>query len=265
VTIVIAVANQKGGVGKTTTCTNLAASLVVRGKNVLLIDSDPQGNATMGSGIEKNKVNYSLNDVLLGECRLQKALYYTDAGYDLIPGNEDLTIAEVKLLNLENRESQLKQAISGIQDQYDYCLIDCPPSLNMLTINGLVAASDIIIPMQCEYYALEGLAGLLNTVKQIQKTVNPTLKVLGVLRTMFDGRSRLTTDVSQQLQNYFGEQLYKTLIPRNIRLAEAPSYGVPGIMYDKQAVGAKAYLALADELLANETITAEQDFAISGD
>lgn len=253
---IIAIANQKGGVGKTTSCINLAASLAAERRQVLLLDSDPQGNATMGSGINKKALNGSINEVLLGEAEISSVIMGTQAGYDICPGNSDLTAAEVGLLQRSRREYQLLQALSRISGSYDYILIDCPPSLNMLTINALVAADSVLIPMQCEYYALEGLSGLLDTVNSIQANSNKKLHIEGLLRTMYDGRNRLTIDVSDQLTTHFGKQLLTTIIPRNVRLAEAPSYGLPALLYDKSSAGAEAYLALAKEILQKR----EQEF-----
>lgn len=250
---VIALANQKGGVGKTTSCVNLAASLHSIKRRVLLIDLDPQGNATMGSGVDKNNVDYSSNDVLLETVKIEKAIIKsTPGGYDLLPGNSDLTAAEISLINKPNREQKLKQALRAVADKYDYVLLDCPPSLNMLTLNALVAANSLLIPMQCEYYALEGLSALLSTMEQVKKTLNPNLYVEGIIQTMYDPRNRLAQDVAKQLKAYFPDKVYKTVIPRNIRLAEAPSHGVPVLLYDKSSRGSTAYLALAGEILRQE-------------
>jgi chromosome partitioning protein len=247
---ILAVTNQKGGVGKTTTCVNLAASLVATKKKVLLIDLDPQGNATMGSGIDKNDVESSLYNVLVeGKPVAEVSLHGENAGYDIVPSNADVTAAEVELLDLDNNEYRLRDALVLEKVAYDYIIIDCPPSLNMLTVNALAAADGVIIPMQCEYYALEGLAALMDTINQIQESVNPNLKIEGLLRTMYDPRNSLTKDVSEQLTEYFGDKVYRTSIPRNIRLAEAPSFGMPVLFYDKQSKGAVAYLALAGEML----------------
>lgn len=245
---IIAVANQKGGVGKTTTTVNLSASLVATKRKVLVIDLDPQGNATMGSGVNKHELEKSVYDVLVHGATAAQVTVKTDpAGYDILPANGDLTAAEVELIEIEGRERRLKVALDEVKDQYDYIVIDCPPSLNMLTVNAFIAADGIIIPMQCEYYALEGLTALMDTMERI-KEINPGLQIDGLLRTMYDPRSSLTTDVSSQLINHFGDKVYGTVIPRNIRLAEAPSYGVPILHYEKTSRGAVAYLALAGEV-----------------
>ncbi|MBI1424029.1 MAG: AAA family ATPase [Gammaproteobacteria bacterium] len=247
---IIAIANQKGGVGKTTTCINLAASLAATKRRVLLIDIDPQGNATMGSGINKNSLDLTTCDVLLGECTAEQAIKRADEGqYDILPANSDLTAAEVSLIEFQDRQSRLRKALVPVKDRYHYILIDCPPSLNMLTLNAMVAAQSVMIPMQCEYYALEGLTALLETVNKIQATVNPELSVEGLLRTMFDPRNNLANDVSGQLLIHFPQKVYRTIIPRNVRLAEAPSHGKPVIQYDKTSRGSLAYLALAGEIL----------------
>lgn len=249
-TKIIAISNQKGGVGKTTTSINLAASLVVTKHNVLLIDLDPQGNTTMGSGVDKSNLSYSSMEVLLNQVPLPYAVVRSDAGFDLLPANQDLTVAEVTLLQAaEDRELRLRKALQKLDGSYDYIFIDCPPALNILTLNALVAADSVLIPMQCEYYALEGLAGLVETIEQVKARVNPTLHIEGILRTMYDGRNRLTLDVSAQLHHYFDDRVYRTVIPRNVRLAEAPSHGLPIILYDKRSQGAEAYLALAGEMI----------------
>ncbi|MCP5143611.1 MAG: ParA family protein [Gammaproteobacteria bacterium] len=245
-----AITNQKGGVGKTTTSVNLAASLAATRRRVLLVDLDPQGNATMGSGVDKRNIVLSSFDVLMENATLAQArITLPDVGYDLLPANADLTGAEVGLLEEYGRELRLRNALATVEDQYDFILIDCPPSLNMLTVNALVAAEAVIIPTQCEYFALEGLSALLETVEKIKKYLNPELKVEGFLRTMYDPRNNLATQVSQQLIQHFGEKVYRTVIPRNVRLAEAPSHGLPALLYDKASSGALAYLALAGEML----------------
>jgi chromosome partitioning protein len=249
---ILAIANQKGGVGKTTTSINLAASLVKTRRRVLLIDIDPQGNATMGSGIAKEQARASTYEVLLGLDTLEAARVPTEGGYDLVPANSRLSGAEVELIELDRRERRLRGALETVRGDYDFVLIDCPPALNLLTVNALSAADAILIPMQCEYYALEGLTALLNTVRKIRETLNPRLEIEGLLRTMFDPRNNLDNEVSAQLKEHFGEKLYRTIIPRNVRLAEAPSHGKPVIVYDLQSKGAQAYLALAGEMLRRE-------------
>lgn len=247
---IIAVTNQKGGVGKTTTAVNLSASLQAIKRKVLLVDLDPQGNATMGSGIDKSKLQRSTYDVLVGTCNAEQAIISLEVlGYDLLPANGDLTAAEVELLNIKHKEYRLRNALASVADQYDYVIIDCPPSLSMLTVNAMVASQSVIIPMQCEYYALEGLTALVKTISGISEQLNPELKIEGLLRTMYDSRNSLSKDVSEQLIQYFGKQVYDTVIPRNVRLAEAPSYGVPALIYDNKSRGAMAYLALAGEML----------------
>jgi len=251
-TRIFAIANQKGGVGKTTTGINLAASLVKTRRRVLLIDLDPQGNATMGSGVNKESVAVSTYEILLGFEPIENAILQTEGGYDLVPSNSRLSGAEIELIELDRRERRLKTALEMVGGRYDYVLIDCPPALNLLTLNAMVAAQAVLIPMQCEYYALEGLTALVNTIDKIRSTLNPQLRIEGLLRTMFDPRNNLDNEVSAQLKDHFGDRLYRTVIPRNVRLAEAPSHGKPVIAYDLQSKGAQAYLALAGEMLRRE-------------
>jgi chromosome partitioning protein len=247
---ILAVANQKGGVGKTTTSINLAAGLSNAGSRVLLIDLDPQGNATMGSGIDKRPLQVTVYEVLLGTTTIRDARIHSDnGGFDLIPANRELAGAEVELVDLSGREERLKAALAELEAEYDYILIDCPPALSLLTVNGLTAAHAVMIPMQCEYYALEGLTDLVETIKKVRNHLNPTLEIEGLLRTMYDSRNTLSQQVSEQLRKHFGNKVYRTIIPRNVRLAEAPSHGVPGIRFDEQSKGAIAYKALADEVL----------------
>ncbi|RCS57041.1 ParA family protein [Parvibium lacunae] len=247
---IFAVANQKGGVGKTTTTVNLAAGLATQGQRVLLVDLDPQGNATMGAGVDKRALTESVYQVLLGVSTIERVRQRSEAGgFDVLPANRELAGAEVDLVDLEQRETRLKMALKGVDEQYDFVLIDCPPSLSMLTLNGLCSANGVIIPMQCEYYALEGLTDLVNTIKKIHANMNRDLKIIGLLRVMFDPRMTLSQQVSEQLETHFGDKVFKTIIPRNVRLAEAPSYGVPGVNFDKSAKGAQAYIQFAQEMI----------------
>jgi chromosome partitioning protein len=250
VTRILAIANQKGGVGKTTTSINLAAGLAMAGRRALLVDLDPQGNATMGSGVDKRTLRDTVYQVLLGSASIAAVRLKSESGgFDLIPANRELAGAEIELVELPGRESRLKQALESVAAQYEYVLIDCPPALNLLTVNGLTAAQAVMIPMQCEYYALEGLSDLVQTIKKVRNHLNPTLEIEGLLRTMYDPRNTLAQQVSDQLQQHFGEKVYRTVIPRNIRLAEAPSHGVPAMSFDRQSKGALAYLALAGEVM----------------
>jgi len=247
---ILAITNQKGGVGKTTTGVNLAASLAATRQRVLLVDLDPQGNATMGSGIDKRTLKQTVYHVLLGETDIRAVrATSTNGNYDVVPANRELAGAGIELVDIDQRETRLKSALATFEGEYDFILIDCPPSLNLLTVNGLCAAQAVLIPMQCEYYALEGLSDLVQTVKKVRAHLNPQLEIEGLLRTMFDPRNTLAQQVSAQLQQHFGDKVYRTVIPRNVRLAEAPSYGVPALGFDKTSKGAQAYLALAGEML----------------
>jgi chromosome partitioning protein len=253
-TQIIAVANQKGGVGKTTTSVNLAASLAVIKRRVLIVDMDPQGNATTGIGLDKHEMPVYLSDVLLGDAKVDEAIQtIPNMSVSGLAGGPDLTIAELEMMKMDDREYRLQKVLQSIKGNYDYIIIDCPPSLNMLTVNALVAANGVLIPMQCEYYALEGLSALIGSIETIRSNSNPKLEVIGLLRTMYDPRNNLSRDVSNQLAQHFSDTLYNTSIPRNIRLAEAPSHGLPALMYDKRSSGALAYLALAAEVIRKES------------
>ncbi|MEO8079106.1 MAG: ParA family protein [Caldimonas sp.] len=249
-TRIFCVANQKGGVGKTTTTVNLAAGLAQLGRRVLLVDLDPQGNATMGSGIDKRELHASVYDVLLESASVAEARVASPkGGYDVVGANRELAGAEIELVGLERRNVRLRKALAGAADRYDFVLIDCPPSLSLLTLNGLACAHGVIVPMQCEYFALEGLSDLVNTIKQVHANINPALQVIGLLRVMFDPRITLQAQVSEQLKVHFGDKVFDTVIPRNVRLAEAPSYGLPGVVFDPTSKGALAFVAFAHELV----------------
>ena len=252
---IFCVANQKGGVGKTTTTVNLAAGLARVGQRVLMVDLDPQGNATMGSGVDKRELELTVYDVLLESASIEEArvtsqkLVDAGCGYDVLGANRELAGAEVELVDLERREKRLKLALKDVDSQYDFVLIDCPPSLSMLTLNGLCCAHGVVVPMQCEYFALEGLTDLVNTIKQVHANLNPDLRLIGLLRVMFDPRITLQQQVSDQLKDHFGEKVFNTVIPRNVRLAEAPSYGLPGVVFDPASKGAQAFVAFAEEMV----------------
>ena len=254
---IVAIANQKGGVGKTTTCVNLAASMAATKRKVLVIDLDPPGNATMASGVDKYQVETTAYDLLVDELPFEQVVCDNTSGqFDLIAANGDVTAAEIKLMEVFAREVRLKHALAPIRDNYDFIFIDCPPSLNLLTINAMAAADSVLVPMQCEYFALEGLTALMDTISKLAAVVNENLKIEGLLRTMYDPRNRLANEVSEQLKKHFGDKVYRTVIPRNVRLAEAPSHGKPAMYYDKYSAGAKAYLALAGEMLRREEVLA---------
>ena len=247
---ILAITNQKGGVGKTTTCVNLAASLAAAKYRVLLVDLDAQGNATTGGGLDKAGLQHTIYHVLIGEKRLAEVIRASEKGkFDIAPANRNLAGAEVELVNESNRETRLKLALAELEDRYDYVLLDCPPALNLVTVNALTAAHAVMIPMQCEYYALEGLSDLVNTIKKVRTHLNPVLEIEGLLRTLYDNRNMLAQQVSAQLEAHFGEKVYRTVIPRNIRLAEAPSYGLPALIYDAASKGAQAYVQLAKEIV----------------
>jgi chromosome partitioning protein len=247
---IFCIANQKGGVGKTTTTVNLAAGLAKVGQRVLMIDLDPQGNATMGSGVDKRKLELTVYDVLLESASIAEARVRADkCGYDVLGANRDLAGAEVELVELERRDKRIKGALEAVKAEYDFCLIDCPPSLSMLTLNGLCSAHGVIVPMQCEYFALEGLSDLVNTIKQVHANLNPDLQIIGLLRVMFDPRITLQQQVSEQLKSHFGDKVFNAVIPRNVRLAEAPSYGLPGVIFDPASRGAQAFISFAEEMV----------------
>jgi chromosome partitioning protein len=247
---IFCIANQKGGVGKTTTAVNLAAGLAALQQRVLMIDLDPQGNATMGSGVNKRALTSSIYEVLIGQSPIKAAIKNApECGYDILPANRELAGAEIDLVELDHRETRLKRALAEVRDAYDFVLIDCPPTLSLLTLNGLTAAHGVVIPMQCEYFALEGLSDLVNTIKKVHANLNPDLVIIGLLRVMFDPRMTLQQQVSAQLEEHFSDKVFKTIIPRNVRLAEAPSYGLPGVVYDRASKGSQAYIAFGAEMI----------------
>ena len=260
---ILAIANQKGGVGKTTTSVNLAAAMATTGKKILLVDMDPQGNATMGSGVDKHEIEYTAHEIMLDSMQTKQVLHRSEqGGFDVLPSNGDLTAAEVELMDAKMRDRRLRLALEQVRGDYDYILIDCPPSLSMLTVNALVAADGVLIPMQCEYYALEGLSALLNTIEKIREALNPSLEIDGLLRTMFDARNNLANQVSAQLIMHFNDQVYRTVIPRNVRLAEAPSHGSSVLQYDRGSRGAMAYMALGSEIIRRDQKKAPSGTAV---